>query len=50
MKRYNKATAAALAGAATAVIGSIVSVDGETLSAFQTVFTAALVWLVPNLA
>ena len=50
MKRYNKATAAALAGAATAVIGSVFAIDAETLSAFQTVFTAALVWLVPNLA
>jgi hypothetical protein len=48
MKRYNKATAAALAGAATAVIGAIFVIDAETLSAIQTVFTAALVWLVPN--
>lgn len=50
MKRYNKATAAALAGAAAAVIGSLFSIDAETLSAFQTICTAALVWLIPNLA
>ena len=48
MKRFYKATAAALAGAAATVIGSFFVIDRETLSALQTVATAALVWLVPN--
>lgn len=48
VKRFNKATAAALAGAAATVIGSFLVINPETLSAVQTVLTAALVWLVPN--
>ena len=48
LKRYNKATAAMLAGAATATLGALLAVDGETLGAVQTLLTAVLVWLVPN--
>ncbi len=48
MRKFNKATAAALAGAAVTVIGALVVLDGELQGALQTVLTAALVWLVPN--
>ena len=50
LTRYNKASAAVLAGAATTAIGALLTVDGETLGAFQTLLTALLVWLVPNRA
>jgi len=48
LKQYNKATAAMLAGAATAALGAVLAVDGETLSAMQTLLTVLFVWLVPN--
>lgn len=48
IKRFNKATAAVLAGAVTTIAGALFAVDGETLGAIQTLLTAALVWLVPN--
>lgn len=49
MQRFNKSTAAIIAGAVVSVAGAIwASVDKETLAAAQTLVTAALVWLVPN--
>jgi hypothetical protein len=48
LKRYNKTTAAIVAGAAASAIGAFVAVDTEALTAFQTLLTALLVWLVPN--
>lgn len=48
IKRFNKTTAAVLAGAATSVVGGFVAVDGDALAAVQTLLTALLVWLVPN--
>jgi hypothetical protein len=50
VKRYNKATAAVLAGAVTTVIGGFLAIDAEVLGAVQTLLTAVLVWLVPNAA
>lgn len=47
-KRFNKTTAAVVAGAAASVVGGFVAVDGEALGAVQTLLTALLVWLVPN--
>lgn len=47
-KRYNKATAAVLGGAAVSVLGAFIVMDEELRSALQVVITAALVYLVPN--
>jgi hypothetical protein len=49
MQRFNKTTAATLAGALTTIVGSFwVEATGEMIGAIQTILTAALVWLVPN--
>lgn len=48
LKRYNKATAAMLAGATATTVSAFVMIDGETLAALQTLLTAILVWLAPN--
>ena len=48
MKRYNKATAAALAGAVITAVAAFWPLEAELQSALQTVLTTALVWLVPN--
>ena len=48
MKRYNKATAAALAGAVIAAIAAFWPLGSELQGALQTVLTTLLVWLVPN--
>ncbi len=48
MKRFNKATAAVLAGALIAAAAAIWPLEGEVQGALQTVLTTALVWLVPN--
>lgn len=48
MKKYNKATAAILAGAIVAVVGGFFALDAELLAAIQTVLTAVLVYAVPN--
>jgi riboflavin synthase alpha subunit len=48
ISRFNKTTAAVVAGAATSVIGGFLAVDGDSLAAAQTLLTALLVWLVPN--
>lgn len=49
MKRYNKATAAALAGALVTA-AALWPLESELQGALQTVLTTALVWLVPNIA
>jgi hypothetical protein len=49
MKRFNKATAAALAGALITAIAAVWPLDSELQGALQTVMTTALVWLVPNI-
>lgn len=46
--RFNKTTAAAVAGAATTVAGAWLGIDNESLAACQTLLTALLVWFVPN--
>lgn len=48
MSKFNKATAAVLAGAVVTIIGAFVSIDPDVMASIQTVLTAALVWLVPN--
>ncbi len=48
MSKFNKATAAALAGAVVTIIGAFVALDPEVQSAIQTLLVAALVYFVPN--
>ena len=48
MRKFNKTTAAVVAGAVVTLIGAFVAVDAEVMASIQTVLTAALVWLVPN--
>lgn len=50
MKQYNKATAAALAGALVTLAAAVWPLGSELQGALQTVLTTALVWLVPNAA
>jgi hypothetical protein len=50
MKRYNKATAAALAGALITAVAAFWPLESELQGALQTVLTTVLVWLVPNIA
>lgn len=45
---YDKAAAAALASALTAVISALTPLDAEVVGALGTLITAGLVWLVPN--
>ena len=46
---YNKATAAVVSGAVVTIIGAFWHPDPTVLGAVQTVLTALLVYLVPNL-
>lgn len=48
IKKFNKTTAAVLAGAIVTVIASFYVMDAELQGAVQTLITAALVFLVPN--
>lgn len=48
MQKFNKTTAAVVAGAMIAVLGAFLPMSQELLSSLQVVVTAALVWLVPN--
>jgi len=48
MKRFNKATAAALAGALATLVTALYSFDAETVAAGQTLLTTVLVYLLPN--
>ena len=50
LKKYNKATAAIMSGAAVALIGAWLEVDAQTLSAVGVLITTMLVWLVPNVS
>ncbi|MFQ5974231.1 MAG: hypothetical protein ACE5Q3_18045, partial [Alphaproteobacteria bacterium] len=50
MGKFNKATAAVVAGALVAVAGAFLDLEPELRSALQVVVTSALVWLVPNIA
>ena len=45
---YDKAAAAAVASALTAVIAALTPLDAELVGALGTLLTAGLVWLVPN--
>ena len=45
---FNKATAAALAGAVATGVAAFFSLDVEISGALATLLTTALVWLVPN--
>ncbi len=48
MGKFNKATAAVVAGSVVTLIGAFIVLDPDLQSAIQTVLTAALVWLIPN--
>ncbi len=48
MKKFNKATAAVISGAAVAILGALIEVEPTVLVSIQTLITTALVWLVPN--
>ena len=48
MKRFNKATAAAVAGAVVTVLGAVFALDADLQGAIQTVLTALLVYFIPN--
>lgn len=48
MSKWNKATAAVVAGAVVTLIGAFVALDPELMGAIQTVLTAALVYFIPN--
>lgn len=48
INRYNKATAAVIAGAAATLAGAVLGIDGSAIGALQTLLTAFLVWLAPN--
>lgn len=49
LKRYNKATAAVLGGAAVAIAGAFFPLNEELRQALEVVVTAGLVYLVPNI-
>lgn len=46
--RFDKAGAAAIGAAVTTVIGTLTSLDPETVAALGILITAGLTWLVPN--
>lgn len=48
MKKFNKATAATLGGAAVTAIGAMFVMDDTLRSALQVIITSALVYFVPN--
>lgn len=48
MTQFNKATAAAVAGAVVTVLAAFLPLGPELQGALQTVLTTALVWLVAN--
>ena len=49
MQRFNKATAAAIAGALGVVVGALFpEIEPEVVAAGTTIAAALLVWLVPN--
>ena len=50
MTSFNKATAAVLAGAVVTIIGAFWQPDPTVLGAIQTLITAGLVYLVPNIS
>jgi len=48
IRKYNKASAVVLAGAAATIIGAFITLEPTVLAAVQTLLTAALVWKVRN--
>lgn len=46
--KYDKAGAAVIGGAITAVLGEFTELSPEALAAIGTLITTALVWLIPN--
>lgn len=48
MKKFNKATAATVAGAIVTLAAAFVTLDAPLQGAIQTVLTAVLVYLIPN--
>tara|TARA_R110000868_G_scaffold29889_27_gene111176 strand:+ start:9418 stop:9648 length:231 start_codon:yes stop_codon:yes gene_type:complete len=50
MKKFNKATAAAIAGAIGTIVASVADIDAEAIAGGVAVLTTLLVWLVPNAA
>ena len=46
--KYDKAAAAAIAGAVTVVIGALTTLDTETVAAVGVILNTFAVWLVPN--
>lgn len=49
MTKYNKLTAAVLAGAVVTLAAAYLDIPTDAQGAAQTIITAFLVWLVPNL-
>lgn len=47
-KRYNKASAAALAGIIVGGVGIFLETDPKLLVSLETIIATFLVWLVPN--
>lgn len=45
---FDKAAAAAIASALTAVLAAVTTLDPEVVGAIGVLVTAALVWFVPN--
>ena len=45
---YDKAAAAAIGTAVTSVLAAVSTLEPDVVGAFGTLFTAGLVWLVPN--
>jgi hypothetical protein len=48
MKRFNKATAAAISGALTSLLVAYSDMPAEAVASLGTLATAVLVWIVPN--
>ena len=48
MKKFNKTTAAVVAGAIMTGVGAVFVVDQQLAQAVQTILTAGLVWLFAN--
>lgn len=49
MSSFNKATAAAIAGAVATLAAAFVPMGAELQGAVHTVLTAFFVWLIPNI-
>ncbi len=48
MGKFNKATAAVIAGAIASAVGAFFALDATVVDAVQVILVAASVWLIPN--